>query len=226
MRQLSSTCCDGDQWGIRIRIKIQQHPNGITEGISIAQNDIHSNDFILLLGDNLLLGGDLFQSVAKNAIDGAHILSYESPNTSEFGVLSLRSDGRYLIEEKPSVPKSQIIIPGFYFFNRKVFDHLNMLKKSDRGELEISDLLMIFADRNDLEVSKLPRGQVWLDIGKPEALAQATSYLATIEGRQGIKLGCPEEESLNMGYINQKELRELCNQMPKCPYRSYLEKYL
>ena len=217
---------DGSQWGIKIRLLLQDCPNGITEGIEIARKQIYTQEFVLVLGDNLLLGGTTFQSIAQAPIKGALILSYESPTPSDFGVLSRRKDGRYLIEEKPESPKSRLVIPGFYFFNQKVFDLLPTITKSQRGEFEISDLLMVFADCEELEVINLPKGQVWLDIGKPESLAQATSYLATIEARQGVKLGCPEEDALTMGYISKKNLKDLCKNMPICPYRSYLEKNL
>ena len=157
----------------------------------------------------------------------ALIFAYEVNDPQRYGVVEIGENNKAIsIEEKPSKPKSNYAIPGLYFYDNKVVEYAKNLKPSIRGELEITDINKIYLINNKLNVVKLPRGVAWLDAGTPESLFQSASYVQAVQERQGIKIGCIEEECYKQGLINDQNLEKLMNKAPNSEYRSYLKKVL
>jgi glucose-1-phosphate thymidylyltransferase len=218
---------DGSQLGIQISYKIQKEPNGIAESFILGEKFIGSDAVTLILGDNIFYGYlDFFYSGLKNKT-GATVFGYRVNDPERYGVVEFNKEGKAIsIEEKPKYPKSDFAVPGLYIYDNKVVDISKNLKPSARGELEITDVNFTYLKLGELQVEKIGRGVAWLDTGTPEALLQASNFFGTIEDRQGLKVGCIEEIAYNMQFITKEEFITLIDSIPKCMYRSYLEKVL
>ena len=178
----------------------------------------------LILGDNIFYGKLDFYREALAIEKGASIFGYQVRDPERYGVVEFGPDGRAIsLEEKPKHPKSHYAVPGLYVYDDRVVEFCRELKPSPRGELEITDLNMMYLGRNELLVRPLGRGMAWLDTGTQNSLLEAGNYIATIEHRQGLKVACLEEIALRMGFISQKGLTSIIDALPKGEYREYLE---
>lgn len=214
---------DGSQWGISIEYRPQERPEGIAQAFLIAEDFICGENVILMLGDNIFFGGDAFPRAVAAFSTGASVFAYHVKDPERYGVIEFDADNRALsIEEKPKTPRSNYAVPGIYLYDGRVVEIAKSLRPSARGELEITDVNRVYLDCGELHVQRLSRGFVWFDAGTSSALHDVSSYVATIERRQGIKLGCPEEAALVRGYVGMNEFKTLIEQMPSCEYREYL----
>lgn len=182
----------------------------------------------LVLGDNIFHGAGLGTRLEKlDHVDGAAIFGYRVADPREYGVVEFDEDGRAIsLEEKPAAPKSPFAVPGLYFYDNSVIGHARDLKPSDRGELEITDINRIYLEAGQLRVTVLPRGTAWLDTGTFESLNDASNYIRTIEGRQGVKVGAPEEVAWRRGWLTDDELRTVAEPQVKSGYGDYLLRLL
>src|SRR5881394_1927109 len=214
---------DGSAWGIDIEYREQARPEGIAQAFLIAESFIGSDAVTLILGDNVFYGGDSFQKAFCEFKSGAVIFGYHVNDPERYGVVEFDATGRAIsIEEKPKEPKSNYAVPGLYIFDNKVVEVTKNLKPSARGELEITDVNVEYLRRGALRVRRLGRGFAWLDAGTSSSLHEASAYVQTIEKRQGVKIGCPEEAAFRRGFLSLDQLEVLAKRMPKCEYRDYL----
>ena len=219
---------DGSTLGIKIEYLIQQEPNGIAEAFILCENFIGSSPVALILGDNIFHG----QGVGRNLRNfsnprGAHIFAYQVNNPQDFGVVFLSDDSRPVdIVEKPTDKLSNLAVPGLYFYNSEVSKMAKLVKRSKRGELEITSLNLMYLESKSLEVSVLSRGTAWFDGGTVKALHEATSYIKSIEERQGQKVGCVEEISWRNKWITDKDLKTKAEKYQNNEYGSYLNSLL
>jgi glucose-1-phosphate thymidylyltransferase len=210
-------------WGITIDYREQAQPKGIAQAFLIADTFIGADPVALILGDNLFYGGDVFGRAFAEFQVGATIFGYQVKDPSRYGVVEFNGNGEALsIEEKPRHPKSDYAVPGLYLYDNQVLAITKSLKPSARGELEITDVNLEYLRRGQLRVWRLPRGSAWLDAGTSSSLQESSAYVQTIEKRQGIKIGCPEEAAFRTGLISLAQLGELVRTMPNCEYRDYL----
>ena len=216
---------DGSQWGISIEYLSQPKPEGIAQAFIIAESFIDGGPVTLILGDNIFYGSNL-TNLLKDSFykkKGGTIFAYPVKDPERYGVIEFDESNRVIsIEEKPKFPKSKYVITGIYVFDKKVIDLAKSLKPSKRGELEITDLLKIYLNNQNLSVNFLERGSAWLDTGNIDSLHEASSYIRTLEHRQGLKIGCPEEIAWNNGWINNKQLLKLAKPLLKSGYGEYL----
>ena len=220
---------DGSQFGIKVNYEIQKKPEGIAQSIIIGKNFIKDSNVALILGDNIFHGDNLIKNLQNgfNHNVGASIFVYPVSDPERYGVVEFNKKGKvYSIEEKPKNPKSKFAITGLYFYDNTVIDKAEKLKPSNRGELEITDLNKLYMNEGELKVEKLSRGMTWLDTGTLDSLHEASSYIRSLEKRQGLKIGCPEEIAWRMGYINDKELNLLSENLLKSGYGDYLKSIL
>jgi len=214
---------DGKHLGLDICYKVQYKPRGIAESFIIAEDFIKDDVVGLILGDNIFHG----MAKIKPTLEGAIIFAYQVNNPSDYGVVEFDNDNKVIsIEEKPKEPKSNFAVPGLYFYDNKVIEYAKNLKQSARGELEITDLNRLYMERQKLSVIPFPRGTVWLDAGMPDSLYQSGAYIQTIQERQGIKVGCIEEECYRKKFINKQQLSIIVDRMPNSEYKNYLSKIL
>jgi len=214
---------DGSQWGIRLSYAVQEKPKGIAQAFLIGEEFIGNDQVILILGDNLFYGDYDFLRDAFTTNTGATIFGYYVNNPERYGVVEFdRNEKVISIEEKPEIPKSNYAVTGLYVYNNEVVEFTKNLNPSDRGELEITDLNLEYLKRGKLRAKIMGRGIAWLDTGTPESLLDASSFISTLEKRQGLKFGCPEEVALRMGFIDTDHLKKLIQTLPDCPYRDYL----
>ncbi len=216
---------DGNQWGISIDYAIQENPNGLAEAFLIGENYLKNFPSLLILGDNLFYGNDLIKILQKCNLqnDGATILSYPVSNPEDYAVAEFDHLGNVLnIEEKPLKPKSRYAIPGIYFYDNSVVDKAKLVKPSNRGELEITEINNLYLSEYKLKIEHLGRGMSWLDTGNYDSLNEASVYIKTIEKRQGLKIGCPEEIAFRFGWISKNELKCLAKPLMKSGYGKYL----
>lgn len=214
---------DGKHLGLDIVYKVQYKPKGIAESFVIAEDFIGNDSVALILGDNVFHG----MARMKPSLEGAIIFAYQVNNPSDYGVVEFDDDNKVIsIEEKPKSPKSNFAVPGLYFYDNTVVQYVKNLKPSARGELEITDLNRIYLDNKSLSVIQFPRGTVWLDAGTPESLYQSGAYIQTIQERQGVKIGCIEEECYRKKFINKQQLSNIVDKMPKSEYKTYLSKLI
>ena len=214
-------------WGISITYKVQPKPAGIAQAFLIAADFIGSDPVTLILGDNLFYGGEAFHKAFTEFSEGATIFGYQVEDPQRYGVVEFDTNGHALsIEEKPKSPKSNYAVPGLYIYDNQVVSITQSLKPSARGELEITDVNLEYLRRNQLNVFKLGRGFAWLDAGTSSSLHDASAYVQTIEKRQGIKIGCPEEAAFRRGFISSAQLGQVISSIPDCEYRQYLERVL
>ena len=216
---------NGSQWGISIEYREQSEPKGIAEALIIGETFVGDEAVCLLLGDNIFYGAQSFSDVFKNFTSGATVFAYEVNNPKEYGVIEFDDNGvAVTLEEKPEIPKSSYAVPGIYLFDNSVLRIAKNLKPSDRGELEITDVNNVYLDQRKLQVHTIERGFAWLDSGTSQSLYDAAAFVQTVEKRQGIKIGCPEEIAFRKGYINLNQLQKEIGKMPLCDYRAYLSK--
>src|SRR6266852_4709380 len=214
---------DGAQLGIKIQYAEQMKPSGIAEAFVIGAKFIGHSGACLILGDNIFYGKLDFFREALAIKKGACIFGYQVRDPERYGVVEFDRDGRAIsLEEKPKKPKSHFAVPGLYVYDAQVVDLCKTLKPSARGELEITDLNLLYLKKNELHVKLLSRGMAWLDTGTQTSLLEAGNYIATIEHRQGLKIACLEEVALRMGFITQSELASMIDRLPKNEYRDYL----
>ena len=214
---------DGSAWGISIDYREQARPEGIAQAFLIADSFIGKDPVTLILGDNLFFGGDAFPRAFAEFQSGATIFAYHVTDPERYGVVEFGPDGRAnSLEEKPAHPRSNYAVPGVYLYDNEVVAIARAMKPSPRGELEITDVNKEYLRRGTLRVQRLSRGTAWLDAGTSSSLHEASAYVQTIEKRQGMKLGCPEEAALYRGFISLDQFESLVSALPKCEYRDYL----
>jgi glucose-1-phosphate thymidylyltransferase len=213
---------DGSHFGVSIEYREQPKPAGIAQAFIIAESFVGKDKVTLILGDNIFYGDDSFYRALREFKSGATIFGYHVNDPERYGVVEF-NDGRAIsIEEKPKNPKSNYAVPGIYIYGNDVIDIAKNLKPSARGELEITDVNLVYLKRGDLNVHRLNRGFAWLDAGTSSSLHDASAYVQTIEKRAGIKIGCPEEAAFRHGFLSLAQLEKLIGEMPKCEYRDYL----
>jgi glucose-1-phosphate thymidylyltransferase len=214
---------DGSAWGLAIDYREQARPAGIAQAFLIADSFIGKDNVTLILGDNVFYGADTFHRAFAEFRAGATIFGYHVNDPERYGVVEFDASGQAIsIEEKPKQPRSNYAVPGLYIYDNSVVAEAKALKPSPRGELEITDLNVAYLRRGHLRVYRLNRGFAWLDAGTSSSLHEASAYVQTIEKRQGIKIGCPEEAAFRSGFLSLAQLEELLAKMPKCEYRDYL----
>jgi glucose-1-phosphate thymidylyltransferase len=223
--QIRQCLGDGSQWGLTLSYAVQHSPDGIAHGLLAAAEMIGGHPVALILGDNIFyrsgLPDQLRRAVARER--GATIFAFPVSEPERFGVVLIGGDNRPVhIEEKPEHPRSNLAIPGLYFYDERAVEYARGLKPSGRGELEITDLNRIYLDAAELFVEPLGRGSAWLDGGSPEDLYKAGQFVRVIEERTGLKIACPEEVAYRMGFISRVDLDEVVERLRPCSYRQYL----
>jgi len=214
---------DGSQLGIKIQYAEQPKPKGIAEAFLIGGKFIGDSGACLILGDNIFYGKLDFFREALAIKSGACIFGYQVRDPERYGVVEFDRNGRAIsLEEKPKHPKTHFAVPGLYVYDDQVVDLCKTLRPSARGELEITDLNLLYLKKNKLHVKLLSRGMAWLDTGTQTSLLEAGNYIATIEHRQGLKVACLEEVALRMKFITQSNLAKIIDQLPSGDYREYL----
>ena len=215
---------DGTQLGIRIEYAEQPKPEGIAQAFLIGEKFLGASGASLILGDNIFYGKLDFYRDALAIEQGACIFGYQVRDPQRYGVVEFDAEGKAIsLEEKPKQPKSHYAVPGLYVYDERVVDFCRSLRPSARGELEITDLNLLYLKEKQLHVKLLSRGMAWLDTGTQTSLLEAGNYIATIEHRQGLKIACLEEVALRTGFINQSQLSRIIDRLPKGEYRNYLK---
>jgi glucose-1-phosphate thymidylyltransferase len=220
---------DGSQWGVSFHYKVQHAPKGIAEAFILGEEFIGQDPVCLVLGDNIHQGRGLSELLqnAKNNLNGATVFAYYVDKPQAYGVVEFNEKQQAIsIVEKPVQPKSNYAVTGLYFYDNQVAEVARGLKPSGRGELEITDINQFYLYENKLDVQVLGRGFVWLDMGTPETLLSASNYIHTIEQRQGLKIGCPEEIAWRMNFISYEELSQRATELNKSSYGQYLSDLL
>jgi glucose-1-phosphate thymidylyltransferase len=214
---------DGAHLGIRIEYAEQPKPEGIAQAFLIGAKFIQGSGASLILGDNIFYGKLDFYRDALAIERGACIFGYQVRDPERYGVVEFDADGKAIsLEEKPKQPKSPFAVPGLYVYDERVVELCRTLRPSARGELEITDLNLLYLKDNQLHVKLLSRGVAWLDTGTTTTLLEASNYIATIEHRQGLKIACLEEVALRAGFITESQLAATVDRLPKGEYRDYL----
>lgn len=220
---------DGTQWGLRFSYREQPRPEGLAQAFIIGADFIAGSPVALVLGDNIFYGEGLTNNLRQAAgIErGGLIFGYPVSDPERYGVVEFDASGTVTgIEEKPQKPKSRYAVPGLYFYDAKVVERASDLKPSPRGELEITDLNLVYLRRGELKVNLLGRGIAWLDTGTHESLLQAANFVQTIEQRQGLKISCVEEIAFRTGRIDRAQLQRLAEPLMKNSYGIYLARLL
>jgi len=214
---------DGNAWGISIEYREQARPQGIAQAFLIAESFVGGDSVTLVLGDNIFYGGDSFHQAFAEFRGGATIFGYHVQDPERYGVVEFDEQGQAIsIEEKPKQPRSNYAVPGLYLYDNEVVTIAKNLKPSARGELEITHVNVEYLKRRQLRVHRLGRGFAWLDAGTSSSLHEASAYVQTIETRQGIKIGCPEEAAFRRGFLSLGQLETATGKIPNCEYRDYL----
>jgi glucose-1-phosphate thymidylyltransferase len=214
---------DGRRLGMRFSYAEQPEPKGIAQAFLIGAEFIGDSPVCLILGDNLFYGDIRFLRDAMKRKKGATVFGYPVHDPERYGVVEFDGDGRVIsIEEKPKQPKSRFAVPGVYCYDNRVVEIARRLKPSARGELEITDVNRVYLDKGELRVELMGRGIAWLDTGTPQSLLEASNFIASIENRQGLKIGCLEEVAYRMEYIDLKRLTALAEELGKSNYGEYL----
>lgn len=221
---------DGERFGINLQFEIQNEPNGIAQAYIIGEKFLNGEGSIMVLGDNLFHGNfNMFRETVKalqtSTSPYANVFAYQVRDPERYGVVEFDKKTGFVqsIEEKPANPKSHYAIPGLYILDGSAPARVRKLPPSPRGELEITDLIKEYLKEKILSVQVIGRGMAWLDTGTPESLLEASSYIATLEQRQGFKVACLEEIALRMKYYDLKIFQSIVSQTPNSPYRQYLE---
>jgi glucose-1-phosphate thymidylyltransferase len=218
---------DGSRIGVNFSYAVQPEPKGIAQAFLVGEEFIGKSPVCLILGDNIFYGKMDFLRKALGRKSGATIFGYPVHDPERYGVVDFDASGKVLsIEEKPAKPKSKYAVPGLYCYDNKVVKIAGALKPSPRGELEITDVNKVYLKKGDLQVELLGRGMAWLDTGTPRSLLDAGNFVASIENRQGLKIGCIEEIAFRMGWIDAAKLTKLAVDMKRNEYGKYLESVL
>lgn len=219
---------DGSDWGINIEYVIQPSPDGLAQAFILGEKFLNGAPATLVLGDNIFYGHGFLKLLhSANEREGATVFGYHVDDPKSYGVAEFNEQGKVIsLEEKPAQPKSNYAVTGLYFYDNNVCDLAKEVKPSPRGELEITDLNMLYLKQNKLNVEIMGRGYTWLDTGTHNNLLSAAQYVQTIEERQGLKMSCPEEVAYRMGYINDEQFAKLARELFKSGYGQYLQKVL
>ncbi len=216
---------DGSQWGISFSYAVQERPEGLAQALIIAEPFTDGSSCLMILGDNLFFSSNLHK-ILRNLdfeVDGACVFAYQVTDPNRYGVVEFDENKNALsIEEKPEHPKSQYAVTGLYYYDGNAAAYAKTLKPSARGELEITDLNMIYLNKKKLTVKILSRGTAWLDTGTPESLLEASDFVRIIESRQGIKIACLEEIAYKSGFIDKETLLKQAQKFSKNNYGKYL----
>ena len=216
---------DGSRWGMDISYAVQPNPDGLAQAFLIGAEFLDGSAAALVLGDNLFHGHDLVPQLVSShqRVEGATVFAYPVSDPERYGVAEFDADGRVLsLEEKPTHPKSRYAVTGLYFYDASVVERARQVKPSARGELEITDLNQMYLEEGLLRVELMGRGMAWLDTGTCDSLNDAGSYIRTLEHRQGLKVGCPEEVAWRQGWISSDVLEQLAQPLKKSGYGTYL----
>lgn len=218
---------DGSDWGLRFEYAVQPSPGGLAQAFLIGREFIAGQPVALVLGDNVFYGdglGEILQRCARPR-SGGTIFAYSVRDPERYGVVDFDAGGAVIgLEEKPRSPRSSYAVVGLYFYDEAVVEIAGKLRPSIRGELEITDVNLEYLRRGRLHLERLGRGMAWLDTGTPESLMQAATFIQIVEQRQGLKIGCPEEIALRMGFIEVDRLRELAASKGQSEYGFYLRR--
>jgi glucose-1-phosphate thymidylyltransferase len=220
---------DGSAWGMAIRYAIQPSPDGLAQAFLIGADFLDGAPAALVLGDNLFHGHDLSPQLQGCNGDraGATVFAYPVRDPERYGVVGFDGEGRVTsLEEKPAKPRSRYAVTGLYFYDDTVVERARRVQPSARGELEITDLNRMYLEEGLLKVELMGRGMAWLDTGTCESLHEAGSYIRTLEHRQGLKVGCPEEVAWSLGWISANQLAALAAPLRKSGYGDYLMQLL
>ena len=215
---------DGSRLGVDLSYTVQEAPDGLAQAFVLGADFIGDQPAALVLGDNIFYGPGMGTRLRRHTSpDGGVVYAYQVANPSDYGVVEFDEDFRAVsIEEKPARPKSDYAVPGLYFYDNDVVEIARSLRPSARGEYEITDVNRTYLEAGRLTVEVLPRGTAWLDTGTFDSLANATSFIRTIQHRQGLNIGCPEEIAWRMGFIDDDGLRERAEPLVKSGYGQYL----
>jgi glucose-1-phosphate thymidylyltransferase len=220
---------DGSAWGMAIRYAIQPSPDGLAQAFLIGADFLNGAPAALVLGDNLFHGHDLSPQLqgCNDSEEGATVFAYPVRDPERYGVVGFDGEGRVIsLEEKPANPRSRYAVTGLYFYDDTVVERARRVQPSARGELEITDLNRMYLEEGLLKVELMGRGMAWLDTGTCESLHEAGSYIRTLEHRQGLKVGCPEEVAWRLGWISADQLTALAAPLRKSGYGDYLMQLL
>ena len=221
----ANTLGDGVQWGMRLQYIEQPSPRGLADAFILGEEFLGGEPVMLILGDNLFYGAGLapvLESAAR-LTRGARIFGYYVKDPRDYGVVEFDVHGKVLsLEEKPAAPRSSYAVPGLYCYDKDVVAIAKAVRPSPRGEVEITDVNRAYMERGDLQLTVFGRGTAWLDTGSPDSLLQASNFIQTVETRQGLKIGCPEEIAFRKRFIDATELRALGEALAKTEYGRYL----
>jgi glucose-1-phosphate thymidylyltransferase len=220
---------DGSSWGMTVEYAVQPSPDGLAQAFLIGAQFLAGAPAALVLGDNLFHGHDLVTQLTSQSLitTGATVFAYPVRDPERYGVVEFSREGRVInIEEKPANPKSRYAVTGLYFYDSSVVDRARCVVPSTRGELEITDLNRQYLAEGSLTVELMGRGTAWLDTGTCDSLHEAASFIRTLEHRQGLKVGCPEEVAWRMGWISDCQLEALALPLRKSGYGDYLMRLL
>jgi len=220
---------DGARWGINISYSVQAKPEGIAQAFIIGKEFIGDDSVALVLGDNIFYGHDFAIDLKDAAAldSGAIVFAYAVQDPERYGVVEFDKNGVAInLEEKPQQPRSRYAVTGLYFYDNDVVNIAHNIKPSARGELEVTDVNRIYMEQNKLSVKVLGRGMAWLDTGTHESLLEASHFIQTLEKRQGLKIGCPEEIAWRKGWLSDEQLSLLATELEKSGYGEYLHNLL
>ncbi|MHA7278902.1 glucose-1-phosphate thymidylyltransferase RfbA [Arthrobacter sp. MDT2-2] len=215
---------DGSRFGVSLTYVQQPSPDGLAQAFILGADHIGDDSVALVLGDNIFYGQGMGTQLRRFAqVDGGAVFGYWVADPTAYGVVEFDETGKALsLEEKPANPKSNYAVPGLYFYDNHVVEIARDLKPSPRGELEITDINRVYLEAGKLQVDILPRGTAWLDTGTFDSLSDASNFIRTVEHRQGLKIGAPEEIAWRQGFLNDAELEAIATPLVKSGYGSYL----
>ncbi|AAZ58727.1 Glucose-1-phosphate thymidylyltransferase [Prochlorococcus marinus str. NATL2A] len=220
---------DGGKWGINIQYSIQEEPKGIADAILLGEEFVGQSHTVIILGDNIFHGNNLYNlwKISDSFDKGSTIFAYQVSDPERYGVVDIDTNGDVLtIDEKPKIPKSNFAITGLYFYDNSVFDRIRKLNYSSRNELEVTSLNNSYIRDNLLKVELLGRGMSWFDAGTFDSFLDASLYIKTIQSRQGLMIGCPEEVAFRQGWIDRNQVVNLANTLEYSRYGEYLNEIL